>query len=445
MDDKESLPNSLLELLSNTLILYQTCPYIPVSGLLNLAATSKSFQHLIYTTPNVFRYLDLSNSKGASTEFTPIDAGGEVWRSERMDEAVTEEDFFSGLLRGIFSTLKRKRVLQDIQILILDGLSVTAELIREIVCDEPFNVRILSIRGVKNLNERKLKQVLKYIVRAGRPYAMPKLRGLYFFTPRPVPENISKSPPATSKVSSWGGVTNSIGAQLGTHWNQRSLQALSSAIAPDIDPWYRASGALSFAEHAAEWADVLSLCRGLIAFDAVLCRGPRHDETRLVTNDGMADQSQYINFLAPMSATVALGAAGCQVCHSSPEGPAIPGQSPADHLPLLDPPPRHTSSISVAQRIPRSSAHSSSSLPLVVRCKPCLSDRWCEGCNKFWCESCYQTNGTSTYTRMQKVEAVENGSGIGLRMGIKVHLGLCIEDCLVGEMYTGAGSGGMWG
>ncbi|MCJ1250943.1 hypothetical protein MMC30_008172 [Trapelia coarctata] len=443
MKNEEPLPISLLELLSNTLILYQTCPYIPISGLLNLAATCKSFQHLIYSTPNVFRYLDLSTSKGASTEFTPIDAGGETWRSERIDEAVTEEDFFSGPLRGIFSNLKRRRVLQDVQILILDGLSVTAELIREIVCEEPFNVRILSIRGVKNLNERKLKQVLKYIVRPGRPSGTPKLRGLYFFTPRPVPENLSKSPPATNKVLPWGGVTNSVGAQLGTHWNQRSQQALSAAIAPDTDPWYRPSGALSFAEHLADWADVLSLCCGLVAFDAVLCRGPRHNESRLVAGDGMVDQSKVVDFLAPMSATVALGTTGCQVCHSSPEGPAIPGKSPSDQLPLLDPPPRHTSSISVAQKIASSSAQSSSSLPLVVRCKPCLSDRWCEGCNKFWCETCYQTNETSKFTRLQKVEAVENGSGVGLRMGIKVHLGLCIEDCLVGEMYNGAGSGGI--
>lgn len=445
MTKEKSLPISLIELLSNTLILYQTCPYIPISGLLNLAVTSKSFQHLIYTTPNVFRYLDLSTCKGASTEFTPIDAGGEIWRSERMDEAVTEEDFFSGPLRAIFSTLRRRRVLQDVQILILDGLSVTAELIREIVCEEPFNVRILSIRGVKNLNERKLKQVLKYIVRPGRPDGTPKLRGLYFFTSRPSPLHLTKTPPATKVTPSYGGVTNSIGAQLGSHWNHRSQQALSSVIAPGADPWFRASGALSFAEHVAQWADVLSLCRGLIAFDAILCRGPRHDESRLLTEDGMVDQSQVANFLAPMSATVALGTSGCQICHSTPEGPAFPGTSPSEYLPLLDPPPRHSPSISAAQRIPISSSQPSNSLSLFVRCMPCLADRWCEGCNKFWCESCYQINETSTYTRMQKVEAVENGSGIGLRMNIKVHLGLCIEDCLVGEMYNGAGSGGMWG
>lgn len=445
MNKEKLLPTSLLDLLSNTLILYQTCPYLPIWGLLNLAATSKSFQHIIYTTPNVFRYLDLSATKGASTEFAPIDAGGEIWRSERMDEAVTEEDFFCGPLRGIFSSLKRRKVLQDVQILILDGLSVPAELIREVICDESFNVRILSIRGVKNLNEKKLKQVLRYIVRPGRPCGTPTLKGLYFFTPRPAPDRLPEVSPPIHQTPSYGGVTTSIGAQLGTHWNQRSQHALSSTIAPGADPWFRASGALSFAKHGTDWADILWLCRGLIAFDAVLCRGPRHDESRMITEDGTVDDSQVASFLSPMSVTVALGTTGCQICHSTPEGPAVPGKSPLDHLPLLDPPPRHASSISVAQMIPTSSAQSTKSLPLFVRCMCCLTDRWCEGCNKFWCESCYQTNETSTYTRMQKVEAVENGSGIGLRMGIKVHLGLCIEDCLVGEMYNGAGSGGMWG
>ena len=59
------IPLSLLELLSNTLVLHQTAPYVPISSLLALGATSKSFKNLIYNTPHVFRYLDLSNVKSA--------------------------------------------------------------------------------------------------------------------------------------------------------------------------------------------------------------------------------------------------------------------------------------------------------------------------------------------------------------------------------------------
>ena len=440
MAQLQTLPLSLLHLLSNTLILYHTVPYLPIYSLLNLATASKSFHRLVYDTPHVFRYLDLSTVKGASVEFAPIDAGGELWRSQRMDEYLTEEDVYSGPLRGIFSSLKRKNVLQDVQILILDGLSVTAEMIREIVCDEPFNVRILSIRGIKNLNERKLKQVLKYICRRGRASDTPKLKGLYFFNPRP---SQAESPSAlANSTPTVQGVTTSLGAQLGSEWNQRSRYALSSALSPDADPWYRPSGHLqSYEDHAAGWADILKACSGIICFDAVLCRGPRHNESHLTS---ASDDDELKRFLGPMSATVVIGPPGCQVCHSAPEGPAIAGVSPIDQLPLLDPPPRHTSSASAAQRLP-SDSRGFPSLPLFARCMPCLSDRWCSGCNKFWCESCYQTSETSTYTRMQKVEAEENMNPPGLRMGIKVHLGLCIEDCIVGEMYNGAGSGGMWG
>ena len=436
----QTLPLSLLDLLSNILILYHTVPYLPISTLLSLATASKSFHHLIYNTPHVFRYLDLSTVKGASVEFAPIDAGAQSWRSQRMDEYLTEEDIYSGPLRGIFSSLKRNNVLQDVQILILDGLSVTAEMIREIVCDDSFNVRILSIRGVKNLNDRKLKQVLKYVCRPGRASGTPKLKGLYYFNPRPA--GAQQSSKLVSPVPTVQGVTTSLGAQLGSEWNQRSQQALSSTLSPTTDPWYHSTGHLQkYGDHVAGWADILKACNGIICFDAVLCRGPRHDEHQLIA---AIDDNDRRHFLGPMSATVVIGPRGCQVCHSAPEGPAIAGVSPPEQLPLLDPPPRHTSSASAAQRLPSDSS-GCSSLPLFVRCMPCLSDRWCAGCNKFWCESCYQTKETSTYTQMQKVEAMENMMAPGLRMGIKVHLGLCIEDCIVGEMYNGAGSGGMWG
>ncbi|MCJ1290335.1 hypothetical protein MMC34_001871 [Xylographa carneopallida] len=446
MGTTDVLPPTLSELLSNSLILHQICPYIPVSGLTNLAATSKSFHRFILGTPNVFRYLDLSTTKGGAVEFAPIDPGGKVWRSERMDEAVTEEDFFAGPLRGIFSTLRKRGVLQDVQTLILDGLSVPAEVVREIICDPPFNVRILSIKGVKNLNERKFKQVLKYACRLGRPEGTPKLRGLYFFGPENHKQGSPPSVLQTAVVSSPHGVTTSVGAQLGSQWNQRSQSALSSILEPDTDPWYRPSGVLSFADHVAEWADVLSVCHGTIAFDGVLCRGPRHNISSKM-GKSQEDTEKLVttsDFMVPASATVVLGPDGCQVCHSAPEGLAIPGEAPTEYLPLLEPPPRHTSSLHFAQKA-SCDMSPSGALPLLARCKACLVDRWCEGCNKFWCEDCYQTSETSTYTQMQKVEAIENGGGPGLRMGIKVHLGLCIEDCLVGEMYNGAGSGGMWG
>lgn len=65
------MPLTLLQLLSNTLVVYQTAPYLPISALLALGATSQSFKFLIYNTPGFFQYLDLSNNKFAQCESPP--------------------------------------------------------------------------------------------------------------------------------------------------------------------------------------------------------------------------------------------------------------------------------------------------------------------------------------------------------------------------------------
>jgi len=89
------LPVTLLNLLSNTLVLYQTVPYLPVSSLLALGAASKSFKSLIHDTPGVFRHLDLSQIKSAQFQIAAIDHGGEVWRNVQLDENVTEDESVS--------------------------------------------------------------------------------------------------------------------------------------------------------------------------------------------------------------------------------------------------------------------------------------------------------------------------------------------------------------
>jgi hypothetical protein len=88
----KTLPISLIELLSYTLVLYQTAPYIPVSSLLALGATSRDFRALIHNTRDVFRYLDLTQVKSAQSEIGSIDHGGEVWRNVQLDENVTEDE-----------------------------------------------------------------------------------------------------------------------------------------------------------------------------------------------------------------------------------------------------------------------------------------------------------------------------------------------------------------
>jgi hypothetical protein len=88
--DSESL--TLLQILSNPLILYHTVPYLPISSLLALGGSSKAFRDLIHQTPQIFRYLDLSQVKSVQFEIQRIDHGGEVWRNVQLDENVTEDE-----------------------------------------------------------------------------------------------------------------------------------------------------------------------------------------------------------------------------------------------------------------------------------------------------------------------------------------------------------------
>ncbi|KAF4544953.1 Ubiquitin fusion degradation protein [Lasiodiplodia theobromae] len=438
-------PITLYHLLSNSLLLRQIAPYLPPASLFSLALANRAFQALVYHSPDAFRYLDLSTLKSTAIadKHEPLDRGGNNWRAERMDEALTEDEFYCGPLRGIFSRLADRHILECVHTLVLDGLSVPADLVREIIAEDRFNVRILSIREAEHLNEHKLQQVLRYAVRPTRPPGTPRLKGLYVFgakDPGPATEPVSskkqRSPPRTP-----GGVMSSLGAQIGAEWNQRSSDALSCALArSEHHKWYQSEGRVLRKRPSPEWAETLRACEGIIFFDAVLCRGPRHDIAAVYAESG--SRSAY---LPPAVASVALGPVGCQSCHDCPEGPAVFGSSPAHHLPLLSPPLLHSSIIRAAQK--------PSMLPgtpppkLVVRCEECLRGRWCERCNKWWDEKCYagsasavHTNG-STLTAMQQTEALQEMAAEGNPpRDIKVHMGLCTAHCLVEEMMSGAGS-----
>ena len=444
-EEESSLPTSLIELLSTTLVLRHISPLLSINSLLALTGTSKTLRTLIHDSPDTFRYLDLSNIKGASTSFDPIDSGGNIWRSQRMDEAVTEDDFYSGPLRAVFSNLKRRDVLRSVSTLILDGLSVTADLVRELICDEPYNIRLLSIREVKNINERKLMQVLRYATRLGRPKGSPRLQGLYFFGPMDS-KLLGAAPETKSMTPASEGVTSSAGAQLGMQWNHRSQHTLITSLAGARNDWYNASGIMPFRPFFIDWADTIKACEGIINFDATLCRGPRHDPNFATSTHPAGDGLHEGTFpLRPQVATIALGPAGCEACHSSPEGAAVPGTSPSGPLPLLAPPPLYVSTVKAAQKPSNTCISAKSSF--LARCEACLHDRWCERCKKWWCETCYtpaEATKTGTFTDLQKREVLDSKAVPG-GGNIKVHLGLCVQGCLVEELYSGVGEGGMWG
>jgi hypothetical protein len=405
--------SALLQLLANSLVLSQTAPYLSCYDVLNLAATARAFRFLVYHTPNVFRRLELGNVKTAQFDIDAVDRGGETWRNVQLDENLTEDDFYSGPLRGIFSHLRRADILRDVQVLSLDGLSVTAELVHDILIDPSFSVRILSLRGVKNLNERKLRGALQYACRESRPEGTPRLKGLYVFGPQDVPPTSapreeSRSPSPTSP------------AAVAAAWNTRSQKALTAALAEEPEAWYARRGEQFPNRVSSEWASTLVACAGVISFDSVLCTGPRHFNSPAWGTVNIEALDAAASSAAPnvphfAIATHSLG--GCASCGSAPEGWTVWGeevfasQRDADgrrtsdscmtdlaRFPLLAPPPMHSASLRVAMcptgqtvrsRLPFIPSGKQQTARFIPRCFDCIRDRYCGGCHKWWCESCY--------------------------------------------------------
>ena len=417
---------ALLDLLANDLVLRQTAPYLPVAALVALSGVNKSYSDLLRAHPEAWRHLNLSRVQSAIVDSTPIDVGGVSWRAERMDESLTEDDFYAGPLRGIFSKLKTRNVLASVQTLILDGISVPADLVREIIAEDRYNVKILSLRDAKNLNHTKLQQLLRYAVRPTRAEGTPKLKALYVFghmdEERPPPSSLPalKRPPPQPPI----GVLASEGAQIGAQWNQISTAKLNAALpADDQERWYQSNGRV-LKRQLSDWPETLHACKGIIAFDAVLCRGKRHDSVAL------ADPAAY---LPPALASIALGR-GCETCGSSPEGHAKFGESADTALPLLAPPPSHASTVRAAQR---PDTKNGTFPPLFLRCEDCLRGRWCERCNRWWCEDCYDEAVSRSQMADNNVSSTNSGAPV------KVYTKLCVEHCLVGEMMMSAD--GFWG
>ena len=444
MNDPPS--SSFLDLLSNSLVLKQLSPYLSISSALALTATCKSARSILYDAPDTFRYLDLSPVKSAVVPDVAIDHGGINWRSQRMDESLTPSEFLTGPLRGIFSFLEQRSVLRNVQTMILDGLSVTSDFVHEIITDSRYNVRILSIREAPAINERQLRQCLEYVCRPSRPQGCPRLRALYVFggkSKRPPSTNTSVKerkvprPPTTDE-----GVTSSDGAQLGASWNEKSQEGLNASLTRCEDRWYQRTGRMFKRDPDPAWGYTLKACEGMIAFDAVLCRGPRHDMGNLKACES-SDYPSIESFLPPMVTTVALGPSGCVKCGSIPEKPAIYENSPPHHLPLLDPPPLHASTVEQAQR--PNLLDPSPYPPLITRCSSCVSDRFCERCLKFWDERCYFGNLKGARTNEVRDDFGFESRPCPTERGVKVQMGLCTESCLVSEMMHGAGSFGMWG
>ncbi|EGE05169.1 hypothetical protein TEQG_04187 [Trichophyton equinum CBS 127.97] len=351
---------SFWDIISNSLILDNLAPYLSVASLFSLASTCTALRAVIMDTPYVFRYLDLTDCKGAQLSWMPA-IHGNMSAARMMEQPAEDEQLYSAPLRTIFDDLNRRSVLQDVRTLILDGLPVTAELVSDILLTDRFRISLLSIRGCLYLDDHKLRQAIEYA--AEEP-----------------------------------------GNRSGVLANRPGCLSLGSE-------WYRQSGqVLKLPSVQNGWAHTLQLCQGVISFDAPLCRGARHDPNLYLMNNNnneshqqyhQATNSQFQHpqgdialsvtaaasgpLLPPAIATVSLGPAGCDGCRTSPEGPLVWQQSPEQHFPLLTPPPLHSYKTAVAKA---PALRLDESPVLIAQCEECLRGRRCHRCNRWMCAAC---------------------------------------------------------
>lgn len=317
---------------------------------------------------------------------------------------------------------------------------MTSDLVSDIILQPSFNVRTLSIREVQNLNERKLQQALIYAVRPSRVENTPKLQALYIFGtkdsnyPPRLRQHASSLVGAAAGTGNSRGVVHTQGAQIGAEWNQSYADTHANMLEKG-DHWYQGVGKVFTKPPSLEWANTMQACQGLISFDAVLCGGLRH--SILVAESTPTNNIPWYQrpgaHIQPRVAICAVG--GCHRCGSAPEGFSQFGTSSISQFPLLSPPPLHCST-SKAAKIPFIQFPETSFL---ARCTDCLRNRYCESCHIWWCEDCYEIPNHPSYG------GGEVAKGGAVDQKVKVHMGFCVENCLVKEMEIGAGSNGMWG
>lgn len=424
-----SLPPDLLDLLSNSIIFDNIISYLPLPARLALTGTCQTYRNHVLASSDAFRSLDLSRCRGAYIpHIARVDSGGQHFRAERMDESLTEDEFYAGPLRGVLRKLHRQHILKSVNTLILDGLaSVTNDLLHEIVTSDEYRVRILSVRKCPNLNQSKFQQLLAYICRPGRPEGTPRLRGVYFFT----------NPIQSRAQAEHAGVISLDGAQLG------ALPTFKGS-ADHTDPYYAPSGRVVQLNRtdATFWAQTISACRGLIWFDTVLCTHMHSDTARNIS-DNIRDERPDM----PPIASLALGPAGCTGCGAAPSGAPVWGEGSHEDFPLLWPPPTSGNIVDAIRPPPLTTAEGTVPQRLIVSCQWCVDNRHCDSCHKWWCGDCYNPKkGTH-------IETGEDSSGYNAARqqqsdpatSIKVHDGFCVQQCLRGELMSGAGAGGMWG
>ena len=407
----------LYDVLSVQLVLREVSMLLPFSALVSLASASKLFYSLIHDTPGVFRRLDLSSSLPRAGINKMSHNGRGVEPPHRS--MAHERPFAQYLERSLLDPrCPGKKVLGQAQILVLDNQAIPGDVLQRLLLDTSIPLKILSVvEWAHGAAFGDLLDVLHLLCSTIRPEKR-TLQGVYAYG---AVFGVAGDLEAGRSNPVARGVTSSLGATLGSDEMSQANITVSRA---SKDAWYNSSGPIlkNVREKPGQGNSKQGSCDQLLDlpffFDAVRCRGLKHAHNETVV----------ASFSLPP----------CEVCQSAPEGLISPSQAPTRELPLLKPIPL-LPSIKLAQ-LPSTFTLEDSSRSFLARCADCVStDLWCSRCGRFWCESCHdpavanQEDGQGT-----------NASHAPAARRLKVYNGLC-SDCLVIEMYQGAGSGGMWG
>jgi hypothetical protein len=360
------VPITLLDLFWNHLVLAQLTPYLPISALFNLAITSRKFGEVIRRDPKAFQRLDVSTVRGVPSHECEFEAAEAHTIFNRYGNDDEEWVRYCLPLMKLASISWKWDILPRVRTLILDHQYVHLDTLRNILLDSACQIRLLSLLNVRSFDRLDFQNLIDDIFRGGRRSDGPCLEGIYYFG-APLISNKFQDPHVEEKVSATSAAT-------------LTEESTPLKAEEDLDPWYLCSKvAFQPPEIESLYSALLRVTQGVLVWDAILCRAPRHTYP-------------HERFIVPPIASVALGPAGCHICHSSPEGPG----SAVNQLPLLSPPPLHSSSIKVCQDIP-SNHQRIDPMPFYARCYNCLKHRWCASCNKWWCENCYQFGGPNCY------------------------------------------------
>jgi hypothetical protein len=292
---------------------------------------------------------------------------------------------------------------------------------------------------------------------------MPRLKGLYIFGSQDTMPAPAPSPSSGESTPSPG---SSPASDVAAVWNSRSQKALAESLVEDPEAWYGRRGNQFARRISHDWASTLVACDGIIAFDAVLCTGPRHLNSSAwgsVNMDAIrAAASSPNTAVMPHYGVATHSLGGCALCGSAPEGWTAWGESVVTakqdpyeartckslsaeigRFPLLAPPPMHSANLNVAM-CPNGQLVKPRSFPIpaaahpkaqfIPRCTDCLLDRYCRACHQWWCEDCFigpysswENSASSSFPVSNPLPTPDGATSEPRQAVYKVQDGLCTD------------------